>query len=56
MTQLGTEDPRFGWAVNKGYATPEHRAALHSYGPTALHRRSWNLEGVAVDLTAAEGR
>ncbi|WP_334173197.1 ribonuclease HII [Sinomonas sp.] len=47
MTQLGSEDRRYGWAVNKGYATPEHRAALLAFGPTAWHRRSWNLEGGA---------
>lgn len=50
MMQLGSQDPRFGWAVNKGYATPEHRAALVEYGPTVWHRRSWNLAGAAVFL------
>lgn len=50
MMELGAEDPRFGWAVNKGYATPEHRAALVEFGPTAWHRRSWHLEGAAVLL------
>ncbi|GHG44299.1 ribonuclease HII [Sinomonas cellulolyticus] len=43
MVGYGTEDPRFGWAVNKGYATPEHRAAILEHGPTPLHRRSWHL-------------
>jgi ribonuclease HII len=43
MVGYGAVDARFGWAVNKGYATPEHRAALLQHGPTELHRRSWNL-------------
>ncbi|WP_235778676.1 ribonuclease HII [Sinomonas notoginsengisoli] len=47
MIRYGTDDPRFGWAVNKGYATPEHRAAILEHGPTVLHRRSWHL-GTAV--------
>lgn len=56
MTRLGTDDPRFGWAINKGYATPEHRAALAAYGPTAWHRRSWNLDGFVGDPAAGRGR
>lgn len=49
MVEYGTEDPRFGWAVNKGYATPEHRAALLEHGPTVLHRRSWRLGTADAD-------
>lgn len=33
--------PHFGWATNKGYAAPEHRAALIEHGPSPLHRRSF---------------
>ncbi len=43
MIEYGEADPRFGWAGNKGYAAPDHSAALRRHGPTALHRRSWNL-------------
>ncbi|MDQ4502268.1 ribonuclease HII [Sinomonas sp. ASV322] len=56
MGQLGAQDPRFGWAVNKGYATPEHRAALQSFGPTMWHRRSWNLDRAAVEALVGDGR
>ena len=28
----------YGFAQNKGYATPEHRAALHAQGPASVHR------------------
>jgi ribonuclease HII len=55
MRQLGTADPRFGWSVNKGYATPEHRAALVEFGPTDWHRRSWNLEGASGVLEGDGG-
>lgn len=36
----------YHWAQNKGYAAPEHLAALRSHGPSPLHRRSWNLPGI----------
>ncbi|MEA5456549.1 ribonuclease HII [Sinomonas sp. JGH33] len=55
MVDLGVQEPRFGWAVNKGYATPEHRAALHSFGPTVWHRRSWNLDRAAVEALDGDG-
>lgn len=43
MVAYATAHPVYGWAVNKGYAAPEHRSALLEHGPCALHRRSWNL-------------
>jgi ribonuclease HII len=33
--------PQYGWERNKGYGTAEHIAALHRYGPSPLHRRSF---------------
>lgn len=54
MVEYGADDPRFGWAVNKGYATPEHRAAILEHGPTLLHRRSWHL-GAEADEDGMEG-
>lgn len=33
--------PAYGFASNKGYATPEHLAALDRHGPCALHRRTF---------------
>jgi ribonuclease HII len=41
MRQLDREYPRYGLASHKGYATPEHLAALREHGPCALHRRSF---------------
>lgn len=31
----------YGFAANKGYPSPHHRAALAEHGPCDLHRRSW---------------
>lgn len=45
MVEAAVEHPRYGWAENKGYAAPEHVAALAEHGPCVLHRRSWNLPG-----------
>lgn len=33
--------PGYGFAGNKGYPGPVHKAALHAWGPTTIHRRSW---------------
>ena len=43
MTALGAEFPAYGWEKNKGYAAPEHLAALAEYGPSVHHRTSWKL-------------
>lgn len=33
--------PQYGLASHKGYSTPEHWKALETYGPTPLHRLSF---------------
>jgi ribonuclease HII len=33
--------PGYGFGGHKGYASPEHRAALEALGPCAIHRRSF---------------
>ena len=38
MDGLDLAFPGYGFAQNKGYATPEHRAALHAQGPASVHR------------------
>jgi len=45
MMDLAPQHPEYGWESNKGYAAPQHISALAQFGPTKLHRRSWNLEG-----------
>lgn len=38
----------YGFASNKGYPCPHHRAALRAWGPSPIHRRSWAfMEDVA---------
>lgn len=49
MLELADEFPQYGWHGNKGYAAPDHIAALAEHGPTVHHRRSWNLPGVTPD-------
>lgn len=41
MDALEREYPGYGFAAHKGYATPEHRAALQRLGPSAVHRQSF---------------
>lgn len=45
MVELAGEHPAYHWSDNKGYAAPEHLAALATHGPCAAHRRSWRLPG-----------
>lgn len=33
--------PMYNFEANKGYPCPQHKVALHAYGPSAIHRRSW---------------
>lgn len=47
LTGLADDHPAYGWAVNKGYAVPEHLAALRALGPSPHHRVSWRLPTVA---------
>jgi ribonuclease HII len=41
MTQFDALHPGYGFARHKGYATPEHLAALDRLGPCPLHRPSF---------------
>ena len=45
MVALHRRWPEYGFACHKGYATAAHREALHHYGPSPCHRRSFNLRG-----------
>jgi len=49
MLELAEEFPQYGWHGNKGYAAPDHIAALAEHGPTVHHRRSWNLPGLVAE-------
>ncbi len=41
LEALAVEYPGYGFATHKGYATPEHLAALRRLGPCPAHRRSF---------------
>lgn len=43
MQELHLQHPDFGWAQNKGYATPEHRSVIVRLGYTAFHRRTFHI-------------
>jgi ribonuclease HII len=50
MAVMEERYPGYGFAHHKGYATPEHLAALKANGPCGIHRRSF--EPVMVLLQA----
>jgi ribonuclease HII len=41
MRRLDAEYPHYGFRRHVGYATREHLAALRTFGPSPLHRRSF---------------
>jgi len=41
MRRLADFHPRWDFATNVGYSTPEHRAAIVAHGISPLHRRSF---------------
>jgi ribonuclease HII len=43
MRQLDKEYPQYGWSRNKGYPTPDHRAAIAQHGVTPYHRHTFQL-------------
>lgn len=38
MVELDREYPQYGFAAHKGYSVPEHMEALSVYGPSPVHR------------------
>ncbi|MGA8938229.1 MAG: ribonuclease HII [Acidobacteriaceae bacterium] len=48
MCELDHQHPQYGLAAHKGYATPEHRRALATHGPCALHRQSFAPVAIAA--------
>lgn len=41
MVGLDAIYPNYGFASHKGYSTPQHYEALDRFGPTPIHRRSF---------------
>lgn len=45
MVGLHDDLPAYQWVRNKGYASPEHRAAILEHGVSDHHRVSWAFAG-----------
>lgn len=45
MLSLAEKYPQYDWQSNMGYPTKKHREAIHQYGITPFHRKSYNLLG-----------
>ncbi len=41
MRREAPQYPGYEFDANKGYPCPRHKMALHAYGPSAIHRRTW---------------
>ncbi|HTU81416.1 MAG TPA: ribonuclease HII [Candidatus Acidoferrales bacterium] len=41
LVELDRVDPRYGFALHKGYSTPHHLQALKQHGPSVHHRSNW---------------
>jgi ribonuclease HII len=41
MDQYHLQYPEYNFQQNRGYPTPEHRQAIKTYGPCAIHRQSF---------------
>jgi len=41
MTRVAAQFPQYGFEKHKGYGTRAHYSALHSYGPSPIHRLSF---------------
>jgi ribonuclease HII len=51
MVELDRDWPAYGFAVHKGYVTPDHSTALRHHGPCRVHRFSYaNVAAVADEV------
>ena len=50
MRAFDDDYPQYGFAQHKGYGTKAHRQALRKYGPTPLHRKSFEPVKSWVEL------
>jgi len=41
MVEEGKRHPAYGFAKHKGYGTAQHRAAIDTFGPCAIHRMTF---------------
>jgi ribonuclease HII len=55
MVEIGETWPAYGFAEHKGYATPEHSAALRRHGPCRVHRFSYANVAAVVGRAPDQG-
>jgi ribonuclease HII len=53
LEALDREDPRYGFALHKGYSTPAHLAALKAHGPSVHHRSGFTRVREQLELLFA---
>ncbi|MES2645529.1 MAG: ribonuclease HII [Bacteroidota bacterium] len=54
MKELHLQHPHYKWDFNKGYGTPEHRAAIATHGLCCYHRHSFNIMSPQIELPFAQ--
>jgi putative endonuclease len=54
MIELDREYPHYGFALHKGYSTPEHLAMLEKHGPCPVHRRSFAPVARLLGMTSGQ--
>lgn len=50
MIALHEKFPQYGFAIHKGYGTPEHYAAISQHGLLPLHRKTFGLAPTAAEV------
>jgi ribonuclease HII len=50
MKKIHEEYNEYGWDINKGYATRQHREAINRFGLTPYHRKSFRLLNNQLNL------
>ena len=50
MLGVHAEYPLYGWDTNKGYATEFHRKAIMQHGQCTLHRKSFVIKEMQIEL------
>jgi ribonuclease HII len=50
MKKIHREFPHYNWKSNKGYGTPEHRAAIDEHGLCRYHRKSFNIMNMQLNM------
>ena len=55
MEKIAEKFPQYGFAAHKGYGTAEHLEALKKFGPTGLHRKSFQPVRELLDDVPQQG-